>query len=113
MSKQTSTSPCFPFLSLKLHCSLQSLSDRLAGPLRLIYLPQATGPGFFPILNCCVSKKIIDIYIKVIGYLTRLLIFWQNSVLLQGCKESAHLTSEGKLTGVHIWYKVCMTRYMQ
>ena len=63
------------FLFCHSNCSLQSLSDRLAGPLRLIYLPQATGPGFFPVLNCCVSKKIIDIYIKVIGYLTHLLIF--------------------------------------
>ena len=63
------------FLFCHSNCSLQSLSDRLAGPLRLIYLPQVTGPGFFPVLNCCVSKKIIDIYIKVIGYLTHLLIF--------------------------------------
>lgn len=58
------------FLFCHSNCSLQSLSDRLAGPLRLIYLPQATRPGFFPVLNCCVSKKLlILIYTKVIGYL--------------------------------------------
>ena len=62
------------FLFCHSNCSLQSLSDRLAGPLRLTYLPQATGP-VFPVLNCCVSKKIIDIYIKEIGYLSHLLIF--------------------------------------
>ena len=111
MSKQTSTSPCFPFLSLKLQSAVTFRQTCRATEANLLAPGNQT--RFFPVLNCCVSKKIIDIYIKVIGYLTHLLIFWQNSVLLQGCTESAHLTSEGKLTGVHIWYKVCMTRYMQ